>query len=79
MSFLKLNNVSVKYGTGSSAVFALKDINMMIDKGDIIAIIEPSGAEKSTLLSVLGGIEKPTKGFMEYDGNSCSMLLYDSY
>ena len=68
MSLLLLNNVSVKYGTGDSAVFALKNFNIEINKGERIAITGPSGAGKSTLLSVLGGIEKPTNGSMEYDG-----------
>lgn len=67
MSILELKNVSVKYGTGDSAVFALKEVNLKIEKGDIISIIGPSGAGKSTLLSVLGGLEKPTSGEYLYD------------
>ena len=44
MSLLLLNNVSVKYGTGDSAVFALKNFNIEINKGERIAITGPSGA-----------------------------------
>ena len=45
---------------------ALKDINLEIKNGEFLSIIGPSGCGKSTLLKVIGGLEKPTRGEIEY-------------
>lgn len=52
----------MKYGSGSSAVHALSDINLSIETGDFIAVTGKSGCGKSTLLNILGGIAKATDG-----------------
>jgi putative ABC transport system ATP-binding protein len=47
---------------------ALKDANLTFEKGEFTAIIGPSGSGKSTLLSLIGTLDKPTKGGIFYDG-----------
>lgn len=47
---------------------ALKDINLTFEKGEFTALIGPSGSGKSTLLSLIGTLDKPTKGSVFYDG-----------
>ncbi|MCC6372464.1 MAG: ABC transporter ATP-binding protein [Bacteroidia bacterium] len=54
--------------------WALKDINLELNKGDRIGIIGRNGAGKSTLLKILSRIVKPTTGRMEYDGRMASLL-----
>ena len=58
MSLLEARSVSKKYGER----FALKDVSMSAERGDIVAIIGPNGAGKTTLLSILAGIQRPNGG-----------------
>jgi ABC-type lipoprotein export system ATPase subunit len=58
MNKIKLENVWKNYGN----LIALKDINLEINKGEIVVIIGPSGSGKTTLLNILGLIDKPTEG-----------------
>ncbi len=58
MNKIKLENVWKNYGN----LIALRDINLEIDKGEIVVIIGPSGSGKTTLLNILGLIDKPTEG-----------------
>ena len=62
MELLRVENLSKSYGKGEAKVDALKNINLSIKKGEFIAIVGPSGSVKSTLLHLLGGVDKPTSG-----------------
>ena len=62
MELLRVENLSKSYGKGEAKVDALKNINLSIKKGEFIAIVGPSGRGKSTLLHLLGGVDKPTSG-----------------
>ena len=62
MELLRVENLSKSYGKGEAKVDALKNINLIIKKGEFIAIVGPSGSGKSTLLHLLGGVDKPTSG-----------------
>ena len=62
MELLRVENLSKSYGKGEAKVDALKNINLSIKKGEFIAIVGPSGSCKSTLLHLLGGVDKPTSG-----------------
>jgi lipopolysaccharide transport system ATP-binding protein len=58
----------------SSYIWALKDINLEIDKGDVVGIIGKNGAGKSTLLKILSRVTKPTIGTISYKGRIASLL-----
>ena len=62
MELLRVENLSKSYGKGEAKVDALKNINLSIKKGEFIAIVGPSESGKSTLLHLLGGVDKPTSG-----------------
>lgn len=68
MNLLNLKNVSKIYKTGKIDVCALKDINLSIDKGELVAIIGESGSGKSTMLNLLGGLDIPTSGEINVNG-----------
>ena len=65
MADLKLTNIDKTYG---GSVNVLKDINLEIDKGELIVFVGPSGCGKSTLLRMIAGLDKITGGTLEIDG-----------
>ena len=56
------------YGSGDTAVTALKDVNMHVRPGEVVGLVGPSGSGKSTLLKCLGAIIEPTAGRMTLGG-----------
>ncbi|NEU04187.1 ABC transporter ATP-binding protein [Clostridium senegalense] len=62
MEILKARNLSKIYGDNNNKVYALKNVNFSVNKGEFVAIIGASGSGKSTLLHLLGGVDKPTEG-----------------
>lgn len=52
-----VNNLSKTYGTGDTAVYALKNVNIAFEKNKFTAIIGTSGSGKSTFLNLLGGLD----------------------
>ncbi|MGO9480704.1 MAG: ABC transporter ATP-binding protein [Candidatus Kryptoniota bacterium] len=56
------------YFIGKSELCVLRDVNLRIEAGEIIAVIGASGAGKSTLLHILGTLDRPTSGTVCYDG-----------
>lgn len=52
------------YGSGDTAVEALKNVNMQVSPGEVVGLVGPSGSGKSTLLKCLGAIIEPTSGRM---------------
>jgi putative ABC transport system ATP-binding protein len=62
MSFLQLDNVSKVYGEGPNQVHALREVNLSVDSGALVAIMGPSGSGKSTLLTIAGSLEDSTSG-----------------
>lgn len=73
MEILKVENLNKIYGKGENKVEALKNINLIINKGEFVAIVGASGSGKSTLLHLLGGLDRPTSGNVVIDGES----IYD--
>ena len=72
MKILETIDLTKKYGKGDIEVVALDKVNLTINKGEFIAIIGPSGSGKSTLLHLLGGLEKPSKGFVKIEEQNIS-------
>ena len=59
---MELSHVSRVYGTGEAAVWALRDVSLVIRAGDFVSIVGPSGSGKSTMLGLLGCLDVPTEG-----------------
>lgn len=72
MNILSCEGVRKVYGSGQNEVVALHGINLMINKGEFVAIIGASGSGKSTLLHILGSVDKPTSGKVTIDGTDLS-------
>lgn len=71
---IQLKNIEKTYRRGVEDVRALRGVDLMIDVGEMIAIVGPSGAGKTTLLHILGCLDQPTKGEVLFDGvNTASM------
>ena len=67
MYLYKLENIYKTYNNNNNFTHALNDIDLSINKGEIIVILGPSGSGKSTLLNLLSGIDKPTKGKLLFE------------
>lgn len=65
---LKVNSVSKRYGS----FYALKDVSMTVNEGDIYGFVGKNGAGKSTLLKIISGLAMPTSGSVELLGDSGS-------
>ncbi len=59
---IDLKNITKIYKMGQQEIYALRNINLKIEKGDYISIMGPSGSGKSTLLHILGLLDTPTSG-----------------
>ena len=70
MDLLEVQSLSKTYGSGETAVHALKNANFSVPKGEFLAVVGESGSGKSTLLNLLGGLDVPTSGQVRIDGNA---------
>ncbi|GAB6113125.1 ABC transporter ATP-binding protein [Desulfomicrobium salsuginis] len=64
MSGIRIEDVRKRYGTGDTAVDALKGVDMVVAPGEVVGLIGPSGSGKTTLLKCLGAIIEPSAGRM---------------
>jgi lipoprotein-releasing system ATP-binding protein len=74
MEVLKIENVGRHYGEGEMRLDILKDTNFSMRKGEIIALVAPSGTGKSTLLHLAGLLERPDSGNVYVNGRDCGAL-----
>ncbi|AYG00262.1 ABC transporter ATP-binding protein [Lactococcus allomyrinae] len=70
MSFIEIINESKKYQTGSEVIFANDHVNFEIEKGELAVILGSSGAGKSTVLNILGGMDTCDEGELFIDGEN---------
>ncbi|MEA4960646.1 ABC transporter ATP-binding protein [Lutispora sp.] len=70
MEILKTNNIIMQFG----GLTAVKDFNLTLNKGEIVALIGPNGAGKTTAFNMITGVYKPTKGKIFYKGNDITQL-----
>ncbi len=74
MSVLEANQVKKQYQMGEVTVSALDSVNVVVNKGEFVAIMGPSGSGKSTLLHLLGGLDNPSDGEITLAGQPLSRL-----
>ena len=73
-SIIEVINLKKDFQVGDMTVHALKGINLKIQEGEFVAIMGASGSGKSTMLNILGCLDKPTFGDYKLDGISISQL-----
>jgi len=71
-ALIELSNVTRTYQLGDETIYALKDVNLTIGKGESLAIVGPSGSGKSTLSNIIGGLDVPDSGTVMIDGKDLS-------
>lgn len=69
-SYVKLNKVSKIYKMGEVEIRAVDNISFEISKGEFVVVVGPSGAGKTTVLNILGGMDTATKGNVFVDGSN---------
>ena len=69
MNLLEVKSICKTYGSGETAVQALKNVSFSVLKGEFVAVVGESGSGKSTLLNMLGALDTPTSGKVFIDGN----------
>ena len=74
---LKLNKVNLKYQTGKNNIRVLKNINLTIKKKETISIVGESGSGKTSLIMLIGGLEKATSGKIFFQNHEITKLDED--
>jgi putative ABC transport system ATP-binding protein len=74
MSMLDLRKVSKTFGDGAAKVHALREVDLAVETGAMVAVMGPSGSGKSTLLTIAGSLEDPTSGDVLVDGVSLAHM-----
>ena len=74
MSYIEFKNVCKEYKMGEITIKALDNTNFKIEKGELVVIVGPSGAGKTTTLNILGGMDTATSGKVTVDGKEITGL-----
>ena len=74
MSYIEFKNVNKNYQMGEITIKALDNANFQIEKGELVVIVGPSGAGKTTTLNILGGMDTATSGDVLIDGKNITKL-----
>ena len=74
MSYISFENVTKEYRMGSVSVLAADQVSFEIEKGELCVVLGPSGAGKTTVLNLLGGMDKVTGGRIMVDGKEITQL-----
>ena len=71
---VSVNAVNKIYQRGGEKLVVLDNLNLQVPKGDFLALMGPSGSGKTTLLNLIGGLDTPTSGSVEVDGEKLDSL-----
>lgn len=74
MSYIEFKNVCKNYKMGEVTIRALNNTNFQIEKGELVVMVGPSGAGKTTTLNILGGMDNATSGNVIVDGKEITKL-----
>ncbi len=74
MSYIEFKKVNKNYKMGEITIKALDNTNFQIEKGELVVIVGPSGAGKTTTLNILGGMDTATSGDVLVDGKNIATL-----
>lgn len=69
MALIELKDIEKEYTVGDVSIKAVKDCSFSVEKGELAVILGPSGAGKTTVLNLLGGMDSPSDGELFVDGN----------
>ena len=72
--FIQLRDLTRQYRVGPSVIRALDGLNLVVRRGELLAVVGVSGSGKSTLLHLLGGLDTPTAGSVLVDGRDLATL-----
>ncbi|MGX9355088.1 ABC transporter ATP-binding protein [Roseobacteraceae bacterium S113] len=68
MSILEFTNVYKSFGEGAAATHVLKDINLTVEEGEFVVLLGFSGTGKTTLINLMAGLDKPSRGTVTFKG-----------
>lgn len=71
---IKIENVTRTYGSAAAETRAISEVSLTVERGAWVAIMGPSGHGKSTLLQLIGGLDRPSAGSIKLDGLSLGTL-----
>src|SRR6267378_3154420 len=74
MAFLEASGIVKTYLVGGTSLAVLRDLDLQVDAGEMVAIVGASGVGKSTLLHILGGLDRASEGDITIDGARLSAL-----
>jgi putative ABC transport system ATP-binding protein len=74
MAVIRLQGISRRYQMGSETIHALREVSLVIERGEYVAIMGPSGSGKSTLMNLIGCLDTPTSGQYELNGVQVSQM-----
>ncbi len=70
----ELRDVTKTFGEGAAKVHAVRELDLTIDEGELVAIAGPSGSGKTTLLQLLGALDRPSTGHVLFEGRDLASL-----
>lgn len=74
MAYIELKDVTRVYPGGNGGIRALDGVDLQVEKGELCIVVGPSGAGKTTVLNLLGGMDTPTSGSILVDGQEIAGL-----
>lgn len=74
MAFLDITGLNKRYQVGAQTIHVLRDLDLSVEKGEMVAVVGASGVGKSTLLHVLGGLDRPDSGRVMVDGQDVTAM-----
>jgi lipoprotein-releasing system ATP-binding protein len=77
MPFIEVTALNKRYRVGAQDIHVLRDLSLTVERGEMVAIVGASGVGKSTLLHLIGGLDRPESGDIVLDGRSLAAMTDD--